>query len=443
MTTRDPAAPTSGIPIATDGADGALVATPAPAAPPPPRRRRPTARELFVSFESRDFRYLALSSLTLGFGQWAQQIGLAWLTKELTGSATQIGGVLSTQGIISMVIAPAAGYLADRYPRRSVLIWTTVASAVQASVLAALALGGAMQLWQLYALALAGGAIQALTQPARQSFVYDVSTDETLVNAVAMNSLVNGFARIVAPPLTGVMIGFWGNGAPFVFLALTKVIAIVLTMQIGVRTRQTRIAGGRNAIGQVWEGFKVSWQDRRVLGLIIVHAIPTFLIIPYLPYLSVIAEDVHGKGATGFGFMNTMVGTGAVCGLFVLTLLGNPSRKGLLMLICFTLYAALLVIVAAAPSFEIALGALLFVGIINSIAFALNNTLIQLAAPNEVRGRVMSVWQITSGLQPLGSLPMGMLIDAQGVPIGMGSFMVTGMLVFIVFTLFWPSVRRM
>jgi MFS family permease len=405
--------------------------------------RRASLREIFVSFESRDFRFLCLSSLALGFGQWAQQVGLPWLALELTGSAKQIGGVAAIQSGVGLVIAPVAGYLADRYPRRLVIVWSTAASAVQASILAALAVSGAMQVWHLYALALAGGALQAFAQPARQSFVYDISTDDTLVNAVTMNSLIQNFARIAGPPIAGAMIGFWGVGAAFVFLAATKVIAVVLTLLISARSRQVLMVSGRNPIAGVLEGFKATWEDRRVLGLVVVHTIPTLLVIPYLPYLSFIARNVMHGEASLFGLMTSMVGWGAVCGLFGLALLRDPKRKGLLMLACFTAYAAALGVVAVSHVLLLTMAMLVVVGIVNSVAFALNNTLIQLAARHDVRGRVMSVWQLSSGVQPLGALTMGFMIDRYGVPIGMGSFMAVAAGVFVLFTFGWASVRRM
>jgi MFS family permease len=444
---------TSNDPVALPGVisgDGAAATAAAPLPQPVTAaagKRIGTGRlkEIFISFENRDFRYLCLSTLSLGVGQWAQQIGLPLLAYELTGHASAIGGVSAVQGGVGVITAPLAGYLADRYPRRKVLVWSTIASAVQAGILAALCLLHAITMTQLYLLALAGGLLQSMAQPARQSFVYDVSTDETLVNAVAMNSIVNNFARIAAPTLAGALIGFWGTGAAFVVLALTRVIAVVFTQMISNRTRQQPMTTRRNPLAQMLDGFRTSWEDRRVLGLIVVHTIPTFLIIPYLPYLSVLARAIYhsGPAAIGFGIFNTMVGVGALTGLAVLAVLGNPRRKGLLMLGCFMAYSTAVLLVFNAHVFQLACLALLTVGLVNSTAFALNNTLIQMAAPNEARGRVMAVWQMSSGLQPLGALPMGFMIDRFGIALGMSGFMATALVLFVVFTAFWPSVRRM
>ncbi len=435
---RTTAASTSTTPASTTSAPSTAAAVHGPARP----RGRVTLKEIFVSLESRDFRLLCASSLALGFGQWAQQVALPWLALALTGSAAQIGGIAAAQSGIGIVTAPFAGYLADRYPRRLVIIWSSVGSAIQASLLAALALSGNMSLWQLYALALAGGALQSLTQPARQSFVYDITTDDTLVNAITVNSLIQNFARIAGPPIAGAMIGFWGVGAAFIFLAACKVLAVVLTVGISTRTRQLRGTRGQNPLMQTWEGFRASWEDRRVLGLIVVHSIPTLLVIPYLPYLSVIARE-HGGGATEFGLLTSMVGWGAVVGLFGLAAMRDPKRKGLLMMVTFIAYSTTLIAVANSPSLAVSMALLVVVGLVNSIGFALNNTLIQLAARNEVRGRVMGVWQLTAGFQLIGSPLMGFMIDRYGVGIGMGSFMAVATVVFVLFTLAWSSVRKM
>ena len=425
-------------------AAGDLVAPTAPLSLPQPRGRtsgRPTWRQVFVSFEQRDFRYLGLSTVAVGFGQWAQQLGLPLLTLELTGSATQLGFLAFFRGLVGVATSPIGGLLADRFPRRTVIVGSTVASMVQATVLAALILLGRIEMWHVYSFAFAGGLIQSLTQPARQAFVYDVSTDETLQNAIVMSSFVQNLARITAPPLVGAMV-VWGIGAPFVFMALTQIVATWLTLLIGKQTRQGRPVRG-SAASQIWEGFRVCWQDKRILGLIVVHSIPPLLILPYLPFIAMISRDVLHTGATGYGVMISMVGWGTIVGMLALAVVGDPKRKGLWMMVGFLGYSSLLIAFSFAPTFVLAIACLGIAGIFFSIAQALNNTLIQMAAGNEVRGRVMAVWQMSGSLQPLGALPMGFAIAAWGPQLGIGAFMATATVAFLAFLMLSPSVRRM
>lgn len=407
----------------------------------PARRGRTSLREVFVSFEQRDFRYLGLSTLAVGFGQWAQQLGLPLLTLELTGSATQLGLLATFRGVVGTVTAPLGGVLADRYPRRAVIVASTVTSMIQALILAILILIGRIEMWHVYAFAFSGGLIQSLTQPARQAFVYDVSTDETLQNAIVMNSFVQNLARIAGPPLVGAMV-VWGIGAPFVFMAATQVVATAFTLLISKQTRQGAPVRG-SATGQIVEGFRATWEDKRILGLVVVHSIPPLLILPYLPFIAVVSHDVLHKGAVGYGLMISMVGWGSVIGMFALAFAGDPKNKGRLMLIGFLGYASLLVVFSQSTSFPLSLAALGLAGVFFSVAQALNNTLIQVAARNEVRGRVMAVWQMGGGLQLVGAVPMGLLIEHYGPQIGIGSFMVAATVSFVLFTVLWSSVRKM
>lgn len=433
-----PAATTSSALTIPPAAPAAALTPPAPARP---GRRAPSLRQVFVSFEQRDFRYLGLSTLAVGFGQWAQQLGLPLLTLDLTGSATQLGFLAFFRGAVGVVTAPIGGVLADRYPRRAVIVASTAASAAQALFLAIMIVLGRIELWHVYAFAFSGGIIQSLTQPARQAFVYDVSTDETLQNAIVMNSFVQNLARIAGPPLVGAMV-VWGIGAPFIFMAATQVLATALTLLISKQTRQGRPVRG-NAAGQIIEGFRATWQDKRILGLVVVHSIPPLLILPYLPFIAIISRDVLGQGAVGYGLMISMVGWGSIVGMFGLALAGDPRHKGALMMVGFLGYSSFLVLFCASTSFALSLAALGIAGIFFSVAQALNNTLVQVAAPNAVRGRIMAVWQMGGGLQPIGSLPMGILISLVGPQLGIGAFMVTATVAFALFALLWSSVRKM
>ncbi len=410
---------------------------------PPPVRRRSSLRSAFVAFENRDFRYLGLSTLAIGFGQWAQQIGLAWLMYSMTGSAAQLGAISAFRGGVGVVTAPLGGWLADRYSRRSVLVWSTFASMVQAVIFAFLIAANLIQVWEVYLLALSGGIIQSITQPARQAFVFDVSTPETLPNAIAMNSILQNIARVTGPPLTGALIGFFGNSAPFELLAATQVVAMALTLLISRSIVSKRQMSGRGAFRDIGDGFRLVWGDKAILGLVLVATIPSLLVYPYLPFISLISDQVLHKGAAGYGWLASMAGWGSIAGLFVIALLRSPRHRGLVMMLSFFLYAGAVFGFAQSTDFYLSCFFLVVAGVFTSVSNVLNNTLIQIAVPDSVRGRVMAVWQMSQGLQPLGALPMGILVATHGVQVGLGAFMLAAMACFVVFTLCWGSVRRM
>jgi MFS family permease len=411
---------------------------------PPPRKPKASLRGAFAAFQLPDFRYLTLSTIAVGFGQWAQQIGIFWLILELTGSAVQLGALAATRGLIGTAVAPIGGLLAEKYPRRAVMVWSTFAGGAQAAVLAALVITETVEVWHVYVFALIAGTTMSINQPTRQALVYDVTSDELLPNAVAMNSAAQNVSRVAGPPLAGALIGFFGVASAFVFIVVARGIAVLLTLMISHRTRQVRLRGDTgSALRQMGEGFRYSWNDKPIFGLIVVSAIPSLLVYPYIPFMATFSNDVFGRGAQGFGLLTSMLGWGSIVGLMLLAVFSNVPRKGLIMMSFFTIYALLLVAFSWSPIFYLSLAILAVAGIFHAIAMALNNTLLQLAVRNDMRGRVMSVFQMSHGLQPLGSLPMGLLVASQGPQIGVGAFMVAASVIFVFLTVFWVSLRRL
>ena len=188
----------------------------------------------------RDFRLLFISTVSSGFGQWAQMIGLNWLAWEISDhSATQLALVASAGGGARLLAGPAIGVILDRYHRRNVLVWTTVISAVKGVLLGVLVVSDLVSMPIVYAFAVLEGAVSTANQNTRQAFVYDVTTERTLSNAVALNSIAQNMARIAGPPLTGMMIGLLGTAAPFLFIGVTMTISTIFTLPISRNTRQS------------------------------------------------------------------------------------------------------------------------------------------------------------------------------------------------------------
>jgi len=425
----------------------ASIPPPPPATPPAPSgapgRRKPSIGETFASMRLRDFRYLAASTLAAGFGQWAKQLALFALAYEMTGSAVQLGFVAAFRGAIGTVIAPYGGYLSDRFSRRQVVILSTLLDAVLAAFLAVLVITEQHQLWHIYLVALGGGLAQSVNQPARQAFVYDVTTDETLPNAVAVNSIVQNIARVLGPAGIGVMMAVWGIASALIALVGLQILAVVATMRISRVTRQARVTAGARALTMMREGFRYCWHDKRILGLVVISSIPSLLIYPYIPFLKVVSEEVLGRGNAGFGMLSSMIGWGSIVGLLALAALGGARRQGRVMVYGYVIYAALLIGFAASSNYLLSLSILAIAGIFHSVSMTLNNTLLLQIGPAEMRGRVMAVNQMAHGLQPLGSLPMGFAVATLGVQVGLGAFMVTATVAFALFAVFWVSVRRL
>ena len=376
----------------------------------PPQKQGP-----FASFANRDFRWLWIGTITVGFGQWGQQIGLNILVYNLTGSAVQMGAVTFAGGIGSLFVTPYAGVLADRYSRRKVMLFSTVFGAAQAAVLAFLVLAGLAAVWQAYIFAILTTFTQAINQPARQAYVYDVSTPETFTNAVALNSIAQNLSRIVGPPIFGI-IAVWNVGLCFLGVAIIRTISSLATW-IMRELPQEKAVSTSNPTKQVFAGFAYLFAEPRLRLLLAVNAIPALLVYPYMNFMPIFADKVfHDDWA--YGFLVAMIAVGSTIGLFALAWFGEVRRKPQIMLGCFFVYLALLLLFSRQDVLIFGLLALAVAGIFHGTALALNNVVFQSELRPDMRGRGMAAWQVGMALMPLGGLPMGLLIAQFGIQDG-------------------------
>ena len=405
--------------------------------PRPPRR---TSAAL-AALRGRDFRFLFLSTIATGYGQWAQMIGLNWLVFVLSDhSATELAIVNAIAGFTRLLIGPFVGVALDRWNRRTLVIGTTWVSALQALVIGVLVIAGFIDLWHTYLIAAIEAVINTANQNARQAFAYDITDEETLANAVALSSIAQNIARITGPPLTGAIIGIWGTAAPFVFMGVVMVIGTALTLPIGKQTRQAaRVAG--HPLRSLWDGLVYVSHDRALLGLIAMISIASLLIYPYLSLLPVFAEEVLDAGAGGYGTLAAAAGVGSVAGLVALALAGNVRHKGLVLQFGLLIYVLFLIAFSQSRNLWLSAALLALGGVTHSMALAMSQTLAQLLPRNDMRGRVTGVVQTSFGLMPLGALPMGFAVSRWGAAPAVGAFFVAATVLFVVMLGTWKSLR--
>ena len=390
----------------------------------------------------RDFRYLFAGTVTSGFGQWATMIGLGWLAFVLSGeSAAQLAWVVATGGAMRLLSAPWIGVVLDRHRRRTVTIWSTLASATLGLTLGALVLTGAVAFWQLYVFSALEGVISSTNQNVRQAFVHDVTTPDTLANAVALSAIAQNLARIAGPPLTGAMIGLLGTSSPFLFIAATMTLATLFTLLIGTATRQAEL-DTEPPLRSLWKGVRYVASDRPMLGLLLSSAVPGVFLYPYIPLLPVFAEDVLDAGSTGYGVLAASVGWGSLLGLIALSAIGDLRRKGVVAIWGLVLYATALLAFTQSTLFALSSALLVVAGVFHGVAFTVAQILVQELARNEMRGRATSLFQMGFSLMPIGAIPMGLAIEAWGAALGVGSFILVAWAWFLAMGVFWRSLLR-
>lgn len=351
------------------------------------------------AMQSSDYRRLFVSGFFTAGSRWAMVLGRGWLVFEMTGSATAVGAVTFASWIPFVVIGPIAGVIADRIDRRLILLWTTAVAVLASAVMAVLAIAGVIEFWHVMALALISGVAQSGTVPARQAMLPNLVQKEHLLNAVALSSIAQHGSRILGPIFGAPLLAFFGAGYVFAMSTVLLLIGVIGVWMIRYRqepptresTEQGVVAMVRSIGRDLKEGVAYVERDRRVatvMVLVMVHCGLTMAFDSMMPTLATIV----GGASTLYSAIIVGIGAGAVIGTFSLSLVRTPKATGrALAWAGFGSGVAMLVLgVATMPALVIA-GAVL-AGATQATYMAFSSVLIQQVVPDELRGRVMSIF---------------------------------------------------
>ncbi len=346
-----------------------------------------------------------------------QVIAQAILVLQFTGSALVLGVVTSLQFLPILLLSVFGGVVADSLPRRSVLIVTQTAAMVLAFVLAGLTLAGVVQIWHVAVMATALGIVNAVDMPTRQAFVVDLVPRDALQNAIALNSALFNGSRLLGPAIGGLVVGLVGVGYGFLANAITFVPAIAALLIIragtGVSTRGIETGG-------VWrdlrDGLSYVVRTDTARLVIIVVAVTGLFGMNFNVLVPVMATTVLGVGATGLGVLLAALGIGALAAALGLAFLGWEPHPRLLVGSAAAFGLAEIGL-AAVSVYALALPVLLTAGFFMVLLVTLSNIALQTTTPDALRGRVLSVYTtVFAGTTPIGSLMVGAVAEAFGVP---------------------------
>jgi MFS family permease len=357
----------------------------------------------FRSLKYRDFRLLWFSLLFTSAGQWFQQITVGWIVWDLTQNEFLLGSINGFRALPLLLFAPIGGVAADRFDRKWLLQSTSVLAFVSTATLTVIIFADLLEVWHLFVFTVITGVFWALNNPVRQSVVPNLVPKHDLMNALALQSAGFNFTRIIGPTLAGLILSQVGHGENFALqtLAYVGVFAMVIMVTIPPATRAAT-ASIRENLG---EGVRFVWSHATLRTQLFLALVPPVLAFPYMALMPVFATDVYGKEETAFGIMASAVGVGAVIGtLAIATLSNNIERRGILMMGAVLLLGVSLVAFSQTESFELALVFLALTGMSQMIFMTTNQTIVQSAAPDELRGRVMGIYMLGMGLMPLGGL---------------------------------------
>ncbi len=369
-------------------------------------RRRVSWPRTFASLRHHDFRLWWFGQMVSLVGTWVQFVAQNWLVYRLTGSAAMLGLVNFVGLVPALPMGLWAGSLADRFDKRRLVIIAQTVMFVQAAVLAALTLSGVVRVWHVMALAFIFGIARALDVPARQAFVVEIVGKEDLTNAIALNSTIFNVARTAGAALAGLLIVAVGEGVAFTVNAVTFLPVIAALLAMRIRTQNGN--GNAPAKRPIAEGVRYAVRNRSVWLVISLIGVSAFFVMPYAVLMPVFAREVFGGGADIYGYLMTFVGGGALAGALTVASLGPRARRGLVLTLANVTFAALVIAFAFTRTFWLAAAVLATAGFFFVMQNSLGNSLIQLAVPDRLRGRIMSIYFLVfMGALRLGSLQAG------------------------------------
>lgn len=399
--------------------------------------------QTFSALKHRNYRLWFIGQLTSLVGTWMQNIAQPWLVYQMTGSPLYLGIVSFAPAIPALTLTLWAGVIVDRLPKRNLLVMTQTVLMLSAFTLAADYFLGWVQPWHVVILALVNGTVQALDAPTRQAIVVDMVGREDLMNGIALNSAMFNSARILGPSIAGIVLALVGPGWCFVLngISFIAVIAGLLMMQFPTFVPKLRTG---SSIAQLREGLSYIRHHETIRSLIMLVAVANLFAMGYSALLPAFAQDVLHAGELGLGMMMTAIGAGALTGALLLASLGNSWRKGMLLTVGNLFFPIMILCFAFSQWLPLSLVFLVGAGFGFMTQNATANTLVQAIVPDELRGRVMSVYMLVfQGFFPIGSLIAGSIAQRFGIPLGA----IFGGSIALAFSLFqiWrvPHIRRL
>ncbi|RJX19685.1 MAG: MFS transporter [Ammonifex sp.] len=366
----------------------------------------------------RDYRLYWTGQLISVTGTWMQQVGLAWLVLELTHSALLLGVVGAANFGPILLFSLLGGTLADRVSKRRLIIFTQAGMMATALALGLLVLTGLVQYWQVVVCAFVLGTLNALDAPARQSFIIDLAGRDHLMNAIALHSSLFNGARVVGPAIAGVVIACWGIEACFLINAASFVAVLVQLLRIRAEGITKRTETEKSFWAETRAAFSYIRGNPTIFFPLLLLAQISLFAINFSVLVPAFARLTLGRGAQDFGFLLSAQGLGAMLGGLTLAWLSNsgPRRRFIIMGIIGLCGAQILL--GCWPGYHRALW-LLFIAGWGMVAFGGTvNTTVQLAASDEFRGRVMSLFVLFfMGTSPFGNFLSGVLADSFSIPV--------------------------
>ena len=396
-----------------------------------------TFRRVFKAFHYRDFRLMWIGACTSSIGTWMQIVAQGWLIYRLTHSAFLLALDQFLGGIPIFLFTLIGGVVADRIERRKVLLASQYVQMTSAGILTILVATGWVHVWHILCLSFVSGFAQAFGGPAYSALIPTLVERDDMPNAIALNSIQFNLAVTIGPALAGQALAKLGEKWCFGLNALSFIAPVIALLMI--RTRFLPASTSESMLTSLKDGIKFVRKMGSMEALIVLAFCMTALSMPMRTYIPVFVKDIFHRGPETYGNLLSLMGIGSIVGSLTVASMGNIRHKGRFAVIMLMCLGAGIAAFSLSRLLPLSYAMLVIVGASMMMVFATVTSLVQLITTNEMRGRVMSVYNCAfRGGMPMGNLLSGWLVPVFTAPRVLS---VNGLLL-VVMALYFMLVQR-
>ena len=386
------------------------------------------------SFRYRNFRWLWMGTFAFFMSISMQQITRGWLVLRLTDDSPLALSLVMMSFALPLTFASLfGGALADRLPKRQIMILSQSGYFLMVLTIATLDYTGLISFWHLIIIGIVNGTLAAFNMPSRNSMISEIVPENELMNAISLNNSGINLTRIIGPALAGVLILFLDTAGVFYLIAFINGVSTIFTSLI----RDGNAPTGHKVKGvatEILDGFRYAKENPVLMGFVIISFVPALFGFPYIALLPAWSREALNANSDGLGLLMMVMGIGSLAGTLTLASIRRFKRRRLFLIVNGFVWGLALILFSRCYLYVTALPSLFFVGFTSSVFMALNMTLMQTYSSPEMRGRIVSMSMMTIGIMPLSALPFGALAESIGTP---GSLQVAGIILCCFMVIFY------
>ena len=384
-------------------------------------------RDLGTALALADFRWLWIGSLASSFAMNMQIVARGWLVYTLTSSALDLAWVTLSFMIPMVAFALLGGVMADRVPKRGIIMLAQGLNSVATILLGVIILAGQVDFWDFIWFGFFNGTVLALSMPARQAMVPELVPERLIFTAMGLTTTSWNLSRILGPAMAGFLIAWIAGGDTTSHFGVGIVYFMIAALYLASSLAMWRVAPVRpdaraedqHPLQDIADGMRYLWANPPVLGLILLSIVPFLFGMPINTLLPAYNEDILSGGADDLGLLMSAMGIGAIVGSLMMATMGELRGKGRWLIGTSIAWAGATALVGTADSQLWAVTAVALVGWLSSWNMSLNRGLLQTSITPTMRGRVLSIDMMSHGLMPLGVIPISLIAEQVNVAVAL------------------------